>query len=301
MIITGDLLMPIAIAIITLGIGMSLKFKNFTRVFTHPKAILTGLACQLLLLPLLAFAIIFFWPIDAIYKVGFILIASVPGGTASNLVTHLLKGRTALSVSLTSFNSFAIIFTIPLFVSLALRLFLGKDAEITLNFIDTFKEILFTVVIPVIIGILINEYAPKSFTNRLRKPFTILMPLLLFVIMAYALFSENGGNAKSILTDYNLVFPLLLLNLTGMLAGFYISKLMGIKHDGNFTIAIEIGLQNSALAIFIASVILKSNQMELMAVIYGGFSFFTTLLLGWLLKKYLNPNRERPVLLKKKG
>ncbi len=285
MIITGESLMPIAIAIITLGIGMSLKFKNFTRVFTHPKAILTGLACQLVLLPLLAFSIIFFWPMEAVYKVGFILIASVPGGTASNLVTYLLKGRTALSVSLTSFNSFAIILTIPLFVSLALRLFMGKDAEITLNFIDTLKEILFTVVVPVIVGILINEYSPKRFTDKLKKPFAIIMPLLLIAIVAFALFSDNGGNAKSILDEYQLIFPLLMLNLAGMLTGFYVARKMGVQHDGNFTIAIEMGLQNSALAIFIASSILNSNQMEMMAVIYGGFSFFTTMFLGWALKK----------------
>jgi BASS family bile acid:Na+ symporter len=236
---------------------------------------------------------------DAVYKVGLILIAAVPGGTASNLVTYLLKGRTALSVSLTSFNSFAIIFTIPLFVSLALRLFLGKDAEITLNFLDTFQEILFTVIIPAISGILINEYTPKSFTDPLRKPFSILMPALLFAIMAFALFSENGGNAKSILSNYNLVFPLLLLNIVGMLVGFYTGKVMGIKHDGNFTIAIEMGLQNSALAIFIASAILKSNQMEVMAVIYGGFSFFTTILLGWIFKKYLAPEMKESTIKQK--
>ncbi len=292
---SGNFVMPIAIAIITLGIGMNLKFKDFTRVFTHPKAILTGLGCQLLLLPLIAFGIIFFWPIDSVFKVGFILIASVPGGTASNLVTYLLKGRTALSVSLTSFNSFAIIFTIPLFVSLALKLFLGENEEISLSFLDSFKEIFFTVIIPVVLGILINEYSPKGFTDSLRKPFSILMPVLLFGIMAFALFSENGGNAKSILSDYNLIFPLLLLNILGMLVGFYMGKFMGIRHDGNFTIAIEMGLQNSALAIFIASSILQSKEMEIMAVIYGGFSFFTTIFMGWIFKKYLAPEKKKTV------
>lgn len=290
----STLLMPVAIAIIMLGIGLTLKFKDFARVFIKPKAVLTGLACQLLLFPILAFIIIYFWPIDPVYKVGVILIAAVPGGTASNLITHMLKGRVALSVSMTSFNSFAIIFTIPLFVSLALSVFLGKDAEISLNFADTFKEILLTVIIPVIVGILINEYTPKSFTDKLRQPSRIVLPLLLIVIVAYAMFSGNGGNAKLILKDWDLVFPLLLLNVLGMAAGFFTSRAMRIKHDANFTIAIEVGLQNSALAIYIASQLLKSDAMEVIAVIYGSFSFFTTLLIGFLLKRYF-PDKKMVV------
>ncbi|WP_188463425.1 bile acid:sodium symporter [Marivirga lumbricoides] len=290
----SDLLMPVAIAIIMLGIGLTLKFKDFARVFIKPKAILTGLACQLLLFPILAFIVIYFWPIAPVYKVGVILIASVPGGTASNLITHMLKGRVALSVSMTSFNSFAIIFTIPLFVSLALSVFLGKDTEIALNFIDTFREILLTVIIPVIIGILINEYTPKSFTDKLRGPSRYVLPLLLIVIVAYAMFSGDGGNAKLILKDWHLVFPLLVINFLGMLIGFFTSKAIGIKHDANFTIAIEVGLQNSALAIYIASHILRSDAMEVMAVLYGSFSFFTTLLIGFLLKKY-SPDKKQAV------
>ncbi|MBK6265616.1 bile acid:sodium symporter family protein [Marivirga sp. S37H4] len=287
----ADLLMPIAIAIIMFGIGLTLKFKDFSRVFTHPKAILTGLCCQLILLPILAFIIVYFWPIDPAYKVGIVLIASVPGGTASNLVTHMLKGRVALSVSLTSFNSFAIIFTIPMFVSLALLVFLGKDTEISLSFSDTFNDILFTVVLPVIAGILVNEYTPDKFTDKLRQPSRIILPLLLIAIVAYAMFSGNGGNAKTILADYHLVFPLLLLNILGMLGGFYISRMLGIKHSGNFTIAIEMGLQNSALAIFVASQILENDEMEMIAVLYGTFSFFTTFLFAWMLKKYFKPKR----------
>ncbi len=287
-----DLLMPIAIAIIMFGIGITLKFKDFTRVFTHPKAILTGLGCQLVLLPLIAFIIIYFWPIEPAYKVGIILIASVPGGTASNLVTHMLKGRVALSVSLTSFNSFAIIFTIPMYVSLALLLFMGEQTEIKINFANTFKEILLTVIIPVVAGILANEYTPTSFTDKIRQPSRIILPLLLIAIVAYAMFSGDGGNAKSILSDIHLVFPLLLLNISGMLTGFYLSKGMGINHSGNYTIAIEMGLQNSALAIFVASQILVNDQMETIAVLYGAFSFFTTLAGAWALKKYFNSRKH---------
>ncbi len=112
--LSTESLMSWAIALIMLGIGLNLKVSNFKRVFLYPKAILTGLFCQLVILPIIAFGLIYFWPVEPIYKVGFIIIASAPGGTASNLVIHLLKGRVALSVSMTSFNSLAVVFSIPL-------------------------------------------------------------------------------------------------------------------------------------------------------------------------------------------
>ena len=97
----SDLLMPSAIALIMLGIGINLTFRDFLRVFVKPRAIITGLICQLILLPLIAFLLVWWWPIEPIFKVGIIIIASALGGTTSNLVTHLLNGRFALSVSLT--------------------------------------------------------------------------------------------------------------------------------------------------------------------------------------------------------
>ena len=104
-----DFIMPFAIAFIMFGIGLELKFKDFYRVFLQPKAVITGVFSQMVLMPLIAIALIYFWPIDPIYKVGLMLLAACPGGTASNLVTKLLGGRVALSISMTAFNSFIIL------------------------------------------------------------------------------------------------------------------------------------------------------------------------------------------------
>lgn len=292
-----EYLMPAVIAVIMYGIGMGLRFRDFSRVFLKPKAILTGLACQLLLLPLIAFALIYFWPIAPIYKAGFILIAAAPGGTASNLVTHMLKGRVALSVSLTSFNSFAILFTIPLFVSWALHIFLGQDAEITISRRDTFQEILYTVVIPVIAGVVTNEYSSEKLTQKLERPLRIILPGLLLGVFLIALFADGESNQPAaFLNNLNLFVPLLFLNIITMAAGFFAARWAGIKHDGNFTIAVEMGLQNSALAIFIATSVLGSPQMALVAVIYTSFTFFSTWFFGWLLKHYLHPDAQRKPL-----
>ncbi len=284
----GNLIIPIAIALIMLGIGFNIHANAFKSVFLRPKGIITGLSSQMLLLPGIAFTIAYFAPIDPVYKVGLVLVSACPGGTASNLVTHLLKGRIALSISLTAFNSFLIIFTIPLLVSLALEVFMGENAEISLSVVDTFVEVLFTVLIPTFIGSMINHYYP-NFTQKMKQPLRIILPALLLLVFVIAATgsSDQVSTTDKILGHLNLLLPSFLLNLIGILSGYRIGRIVGITHGGSFTIAIEIGLQNSALAIFIATQILESQEMALMAVIYSSFTFFTTLGIAYMLKEHL--------------
>jgi BASS family bile acid:Na+ symporter len=285
----GDnLIIPIAIALIMLGIGFNIHANAFKSVFLRPKGIITGLSSQMLLLPTIAFTIAYFSPIAPVYKVGLVLVSACPGGTASNLVTHLLKGRIALSISLTAFNSFLIIFTIPLLVSLALEAFMGENAEISLSVFDTFIEVLLTVLIPTFTGSMINHYYP-GFTHRMKKPLRIIMPALLLLVFAIAATgsSDHVSTTDKIMKHLDLLLPSFLLNLIGILAGYRIGRIVGITHGGSFTIAIEIGLQNSALAIFIATQVLESQQMAMMAVIYSSFTFFTTLGIAYMLKEHL--------------
>lgn len=281
-------IIPTAIALIMVGIGFNITPGAFMRVFTRPKGILTGLASQMIALPLVAFGIASLWPMDPIYKVGLLLVAACPGGTASNLVTHMLKGRIVLSVSLTAFNSFLIIFTIPLIVSLALQHFMGQNREISLSLNDTLIEVLSTVVIPTFIGMGVNHYFPR-FTESLRKPLRFILPGLLVLVFTVAVIGNAGeaSTSREIMHHLNLLVPSFLLNVVTMLTGYRIGRLAGITHGGSFTIAIEMGLQNSALAIFIATQVLRSDELALMAVIYSSFSFFTTYGLAYLLREHI--------------
>ncbi len=284
----GDYLIPGGIAFIMLGIGLSLHFRDFGRVFLRPKGIIIGLSGQFIALPVLAFIMAWVLPIDPLYKVGLVLIACAPGGTASNLVTHMLKGRVALSVSLTSFNSFGILLSIPLYLNLALYWFLGTESDIRIGFMDTFKEILFTVVIPVLVGILLNEYGPKRTIASLQRPLRFVLPAVLFAIFAYTIFFEDGGSQSAAFTEnYILFMPLVFFNVGTMVIGYFFSRWLGIRHDGSYTIAVEFGLQNAALAIFIAVQVLEKPEIALIAIMYSSFSFFTTWLVGWLLKHRL--------------
>ncbi len=283
---SSGLLMPVAIAIIMFGIGLKLEYKDFKRVFVQPKAVLVGLFCQLVLLPLVAFVLVLAWPMEPVYKVGLLLIAACPGGTASNLVTHMLKGRVALSVSMTSFNSFLILFTIPIIINAATGLFLGQGNTVELSFWDTFKEIGLTVVLPVAMGVVLNELTSDEFTQRLHKPVRYILPAILLLVFTWVIFFQGGnGQSSELLKKYYLFFPALVLNLLTILIGYWVSGKLGINHRGQYTIGIEMGLQNSALAIFIATQILSSSEMSLIAVMYSSFSFFTTYGLAWWLKQ----------------
>jgi BASS family bile acid:Na+ symporter len=292
---TQPYLIPVALAIIMLGIGLGLNFKDFSRVFLRPKGILLGLAGQFFLLPALGFLLAWLLPLSEWQKVGFVLIACVPGGTSSNLVTHMLKGRVALSVSLTSFNSFGILISIPLYLQLALYWFTDSDTEVNIGFLDTFKEIFSTVVLPVLGGILVHEYGPQSFVKRLQKPLSYLLPAMLFIVFGYAiLFNDNSDESVSMVQNSWIFLPLLFFNISTILLGYFISRRSGMHRDGAFTIAVEFGLQNAALAILIGSSVIKQPEVSMVAVMYASFSFFSTYALVWFLKRKGQQKEERP-------
>jgi BASS family bile acid:Na+ symporter len=282
--------MPIALAIIMLGIGLGISFGDFRRVFAYPKAIITGLICQMVVLPLAAFVIAFLWPADPVFKVGLVLIACCPGGTASNLVTHLLRGRVALSVSLTSFNSFLIIFTIPMILGVATYVFLQKGSDVHLSFWRTLENVCFTIILPVVAGILIKNRMP-DLASRLKKPLRYILPAILLFVFAFLLFLDSDTDYGGVVgRNLWLIAPALILNISTIVLGFIIAGMVSISHDGKFTIGIEMGLQNSALAIFIGHQLLQSAEMVAVALVYSGFSFFTTLGMAYLLKTRFGPD-----------
>lgn len=278
-------LMPIAIAFIMFGIGINLRFVDFKQTFNRPKAVITGLAAQMVVLPIIAFIINIFFDIDPIYKVGFVLIAACPGGTTSNLVTLFLRGRLALSVSLTAFNSFLILFTIPLITNLALYLYEGLEANIELPLLETIGNMLLTVLLPTLVGMLYRHYF-SGIVHRTEKIINISMSLFLLFVFVGIFAFENVGAAK--LSSYMYLFyPAVLLNFISMFVGYLLALATKIRNRGRFTIAIQVGLQNSALAIYVASKLLNQPEIAVVAIIYSSFSLFTTAFWAYIMKKYL--------------
>ncbi len=278
-------LMPVAIAFIMFGIGINLRFIDFKLTFKRPKAVITGLIAQMILLPAIAFIINFFIEMEPIYKVGFVLIAACPGGTTSNLVTLFLRGRLALSVSLTAFNSFLILFTIPLITSLALYMYEDIETQVEMPVLSTIGNMFLTVLIPTFAGMLYRHYFP-GIVFKTEKIINVSMILFLVLVFAGIFIFENVGNADLDSYAY-LFFPAFLLNLTSMFIGYLLALSVGIRNRGRFTIAIQVGLQNSALAIYVASKLLGQPEMAVVAIIYSSFTLFTTAFWAYLMKRYL--------------
>jgi BASS family bile acid:Na+ symporter len=276
--------LPITLAIITLGMGLSLTDRDFKNIFIHPKAVIIGLCCQMILLPVIAFLIARFIPMDPVFKVGLMIIAACPGGATSNLITYLLRGNVALSISMTALNSLITLITIPLIVHFSLEAFIHEDTAIRLNVGETIIKVFLITIVPAFLGTRIRKNYP-DFAIRLERPLRVLLPLLLLVVYAGVIFIDQGtGSATR--SDFIKIFPdTLLLNILAMVSGFMVARILRLRVINQFTISIEVGLQNSALAIFVAATLLKSNDMALVPVVYGSFSFFTTLLFGWSVKK----------------
>ncbi|MBE7639597.1 hypothetical protein GUB10_04555 [Salegentibacter sp. BLCTC] len=291
----ANIFMPLAMGLIMFGIGLELNFKNFRRVFAYPRAIITGLAIQILLLPVIAFLLIYFWPIEPVYKIGIMLLAACPGGTASNLVTKVLKGRVALSVSLTAFNSFIILFTVPLVVQLSFLIFENDALSFSLSFGDTMSDILFTVILPVILGILLNEFFGHKFGGKLHKALQYILPGIMLLAFLVVIFFDESQQNVEYLKHLNLLIPLIILNFTTIIIGYLVSVWFKLKHSSAYTIAIEMGLQNSVLALFIANQVLRDSNISLVPILYSSFSLITTFLGGWLLKNYFGKKKSEVV------
>lgn len=280
----SEIFLPLTLAIITLGMGLSLTQKDFRNIFLHPKAVITGLTCQMILLPLIAFGIASLFRLDPLFKVGLMIIAACPGGATSNLITYLLRGNVALSISMTALNSLITLITIPLIVTLALEAFVHRDASIQLPVGETILNVFLITILPAYAGTRIRKWKPV-FADSLERPLRIILPLLLLVIYAGVIFLNGGGESAS-RRDLIRIFPLtLLLNMVAMTAGLLVARSMRLKVINQFTITIEVGLQNSALAIFVAATLLNNSTMAMVPVVYGSFSFFSTLGFGWLVKK----------------
>lgn len=267
-----------------MGMGLSLEKRDFTNIFLYPKAILTGIICQALLLPLISFLFVGFSNLDPYFKVGFIIISACAGGSATNLITHVLRGNLALSVSLTSINSMIILITLPLYVNLGLTLFIGIERDIHLSFFDTFFNILLTVIVPVIIGMIIRSYSFK-FAIKAEQPLKIILPLVLLIVFTMIILFGDNKTGKNIY-DYLFLIPwALALNFISMAVVYIIAKFLGLGGKNNITISIEVGLKNSIIGIFVAQSLLNNYDMSMVSVIYGSVTFFSTILFAYLEKR----------------
>jgi BASS family bile acid:Na+ symporter len=260
-----------SLIIIMLGMGLSLVMADFKRIFLYPKAILVGLVNQLLILPLIGFAIVMVFPMAPEIAIGIMILAACPGGPTSNLIAHLAKGDTALSVTLTALSSFITILTIPFIVNFALVRFLDEGQMIQLNVLQTIAQIFIIIIIPITIGMVIRRYS-EGFAIRMASPVRIASAFVIALVIIGIVIKERA-NFVSYFQQAGIAA--LVLNVATMVVGYYSARLFGIKDKQALSISIESGIQNGTLAISIAVILLHSTAFSIAPAIYSLLMFFT--------------------------
>ncbi len=268
--------LPIALAIIMLGLGLHLRVDDFRRIWREPRAMLIGLGCQVILLPALCFGLVKAFAMPPELAVGMMLLAASPGGTTANLYSHLFKGDVALNISLTAINSVLAIVSIPIIVNLALELFMGQQQYVPLQFRKTL-EVIVLILAPVAIGMLINAKFP-AVSRKMDKPVKIASALILLVLILAILLRERAHMA-----DYfrQAGLAALIFNLASLFIGYYVGRLTRLGEGQSRAIAFEIGIHNGTLAIYLALAVLNNSAMSVPAAIYSLIMFFTAAGFGW--------------------
>jgi len=268
---TGAIVLAVCLFIIMFGMGLSLTLADFKRIIQRPKAILIGLLNQVVLLPIIGYLILMFFDVRPEIAVGIMILAAAPGGPTSNLISHLAKGDTALSVSLTAFSSLITIISLPFIVQFALVEFMGKDQSVQLNIPEIIAQLMVITVIPVALGMLINN-KKETFARKMDKPVKIASGVVLALVIVGLIVKEKA-KIGGYFADAGMVA--LLLNIATMLVGFFTAKILKLNRAESVSISIESGIQNGTLAIAVATGVLANTEFAIAPSIYSLLMFLT--------------------------
>lgn len=268
---TSNAILGIALMIVMVGMGLSLTVGDFKRVVNYPRAMVLGLLNQLVLLPLIGFALVWVFRVPPEIAIGVMILAACPGGPTSNLIAHLARGDTALSVSLTAISSMVTVFTIPIIINLAMVSFVNQTERIHLDVWDTIVKIFTIVIIPVILGMLINRFW-SQFAAKMEKPVKVISGLLLLMIIIGIILKE-----KDTLPGYFAQAGIItfLLNAITMTLGYFGARMLHLQIPQAISISVESGIQNGTLAIAVAGGLLGNLAYAIAPVVYSIIMFLT--------------------------
>ncbi len=282
--------LPVALAVVMFGLGLSLTTGDFARVARQPRAVAGALVTQLLVLPVICFGLVLLVDLDPVLAVGMMLLAASPGGTTANLLSHLFKGDVALNITLTAVNSVIAVVTLPVVVELALAYFdpaIGEDG-LGLQF-GKVAQVFAIVLVPVALGMLVRRRRP-DLADRADRPVRIASAVVLAAVIIGALLAERED-----LGDYLAATGLVttLFCVCSLSLGYLVPRLLRVSHRQAVASAFEVGVHNSTLAIAVAVSVLGSEELAVPAAVYGVLMFPLAALAGRLLVR-LDPERTAP-------
>lgn len=269
--------LPIALAVIMFGLGLSLTLGDFRRVAQHPRAVVVALAVQVILLPIVAFLLIKLFGLTAGLAVGMMILAASPGGTTANLYSHLFHGDVALNISLTAINSLLAIVTLPIVTNLALGYFGTGEDGIGMQ-ADKLVQVFAIVLVPVAIGMFVRSRWPQ-FAARMDKPVRIASAVLLALVVIGAILGERENILDYIVQVGAITSLFCILSLA---LGYAIPRLLGLDEPQAIASSFEIGIHNSTLAIAMAVTVLQSTEMAIPGALYGVIMFVIAAAFGFL-------------------
>ncbi|HAI96990.1 MAG: bile acid:sodium symporter [Cycloclasticus sp.] len=279
--ILTTVILPTSLFIIMLGLGLSLRTEDFTRVIKQPKAAFIGLCAQVVALPFIALLVAVLFKLPPELAVGLMIISFAPGGATSNLFTNLAKGDVALSISLTAVTSLITPFTLPLFTVLAMNYFMGNGEAFELPVLKIIMQLIAISVVPVMIGMLVLSKWQKA-AKKADAVIRVFSIIFLFLIIA-AIILDN----KTQMADFFLATGLatLTLNILVLALGYGLGQFFKLPRAQAVSIGYEVGMQNGTLALLVAGTLIGNSTMMIPAVTYSILMFFTGFLFGVILKK----------------
>lgn len=273
--------LPLALFIIMLGMGLSLRMEDFQRIFFEPKAVIIGLIAQLIMLPMVGYLLASVFSLSPELAVGIMILTACPGGSTSNVITYFIRGNVALSVTLTAISSLITIFTIPLVINFSMIKFMGEGVTLALPVGKTILQIAVITFIPISMGMLVHNYLPKL-AITFEKGVKWLSLFFLGLIILGLLLKERENVGSFILQVGGVT---LTLNILTMALGYGLATIFDLDRSSRKSIVIEVGIQNGTLAIAIATTLLNMPTMAIPAAIYSLIMFASSAIFGWLLGK----------------
>lgn len=283
--VQGDLLstvlLPLSLAIIMFSLGLGLTPTDFSRIVRQPRALLIGVLCHFILLPLVCFAMIKVSGMAGVFAVGFMILAACPTGTTSNLLTYLARGDVALALSFTAVASVLTIFTLPLIVAFALGHFAGAVQTVQVPAGMMMGQIFIMLGLPVALGMLVR-YRWTARALRI-EPVATRIATVLFVVIVLGAVLKNWAALRD---NFSTLAPFAItLNLLMLAVGFGMARLARLSQRQSVTLGIETSVQNATLALVIASTVLKQDQMAVPGALYGVLMYAGGLLFAWLMRR----------------
>ena len=279
--IITDIFLPLALAFIMFALGLGLTGADFLRVLKQPKDFLVGAISQIILLPIIAFILIKIWPISPELAIGVMIIAAAPGGVTSNILTSFAKGDVALSVSLTAIISLLSVITVPFIIITSLNLLDLNNVSQNISLTNMALSMFLIVTLPVILGMIIKKILSNFVLSF--EPIAKKISIFLFVLVLIGAILAERNNVIAYFAQAGLIT--LVLNVVMMIVAFYVAQLLDSGVAQKKCIAIECGLQNGTLAIFVATTLFGGGVYLIPAATYSLIMFATSLIFVFIIKK----------------